>query len=242
MKTSYSVLILDDDPVQCLLLEGWLELVPGAHLAASLGTVKECLRYLHEHEVDLILLDIYLPDLNGLSMVKSLPQPPKIIIQSSSEGHALEGFDVGAVDYLVKPFTFERFAKAMHRALPATGMAETAAAEPQEDEAFVFLKVNQALRKVYFREIMFAEAMQNYSRLRLANGAELVTLVGLKRLHEQLSSPEFLRAHKSFIINLKYVEALGVDTVVVGTHTVPMGGAFREKIETAWVNARIIAR
>jgi two-component system LytT family response regulator len=239
-----NVLIIEDEPVQQLLLMDWLGFIPETALLGCVDSAKEGLGILREGNVDILLLDIYLPDITGISLIKSLPSPPKIILQSSSMDHAIEGFDIGVVDYLVKPYTFERFSKAIHRAIELiSNKGDSEAPEPLEKpEDYIFIKSGYDLHKVLVQDIQYIEAMQNYSRIHMAGGEELVTLVSLRRLHEQLGQAFFFRSQKSFLIHLRHIEGLGKDHVKIGGKTIPMGAAYRESLETAWINARVITR
>jgi two-component system LytT family response regulator len=244
MTPPIKVLIVEDDPVQQLLLMDWLGLITGTELLGCADSAKEGLRILRDGNVDILLLDIYLPDVTGMNLIKSLPAPPKIILQSSSMDHAIEGFDIGVVDYLVKPYTFERFSKAIQRAMELiSGKSVTDPPEHLEKPGdHIFIKSGYDLHKVRVRDIRYIEAMQNYSRLHLVGDEELVTLVSLRRLHEQLGEAYFFRSQKSFLVNLRHIEGLGKDHVKIGGKNLPLGTAYREALEIAWINARVITR
>ncbi len=186
-----------------------------------------------------MLLDIYLPDLDGLTMLRNLPRPPKVVVQSNSGERALEGFELGVSDYLLKPYPFDRFAKAMNRAVAEVRggiSAENAVAETTDH---LILKTNHSLLKVYFRDIQYAEAMQNYTRVHLTTGEKPVALISLKGIQEQLTDRLFQRVHKSYVINLRHVDWLGTDSVRLGEHNLPVGPTYREGLSEAWLRASL---
>jgi len=247
VSTSYTVLIIEDEPVQQLLLTDWLGFLPELTLVGCTGSAKEGLQILREKPVDILLLDIYLPDLTGLNLIKSLPRLPKIILQTSSLDHAVEGFDIGVVDYLVKPYSFDRFSKAIQRAVELLATAQSAPAPPPAPESknhheFVFLRVGKDLKKIAISDILYAVSMQNYTRLHFVNNEEAVALISLRRLHEQLGLARFFRTHKSYLVNLANIESLSGNEVRLGDQTVPLASTHRHALEAAWIKTRIIAR
>ncbi len=246
MKHSYTILIVEDEPVQQFLLTDWIGFMPELTLVGCTDSAKEGLKILRETPVDILLLDIYLPDLTGLNLVKSLPRLPKIILQTSSAEHAVEGFDIGVLDYLVKPFTFERFSKAIQRAIDLLSAPSTVVSpvspEPAGSSDSVFLRIGKDIQKIPISDILLVESMQNYVCIHLVNGEQKIVLISLKRLHEQLGPTLFFRTHKSYLVNLANISSMGGDTVQVGSRTVPLAGAHRHELEAAWIKSRIIAR
>jgi DNA-binding LytR/AlgR family response regulator len=244
MKRPHQVYIIEDDPVQQLLLTDWMGYVSDVQFLGLAGSAKEGLSVLREGNVDILVLDIYLPDLTGLNLLKSLPRLPKVILQTNALQHAVEGFELGVVDYLVKPFSFDRFVKALDRAvaacsIPAAGVSQPV---PELPGAHIFLKVGDETRRIAASSILCIEAMQNYSRIRLAGGEDIVALVSLGRLQEQLDGGRFVRCHRSFLVNIGLVESIGKEALKVGDRAVPLGSSYRMSLEAAWINARVISR
>ena len=240
MKPLHQVYIIEDDPVQQLLLKDWMGFVPDVQLVGLAGSAKEGLRVLREGRVDILVLDIYLPDLTGINLLKSLPRLPKVILQTNALQHAVEGFELGVVDYLVKPFTFDRFVKALDRAVTACSAPDAALAE--QSGAHVFLKIGDETHRIAVGDILYVEAMQNYAHLHLADGRDVVALVSLARLQEQLDGGRFARCHRSFLVNIGRIQSIGREEVKLGEISVPLGFSYRASVEAAWINARVIAR
>jgi two-component system, LytTR family, response regulator len=226
---TYNCIIVDDEPNAQQIL---------AHYAAQLDYLKvvsicknafEALSIIQKEAIDLIFLDIQMPQFNGLEFVRSLNQKPKIIFSTAFTEYAVDGFELGVTDYLLKPFSFERFVKAVSRALEVdtkdNGVIEEKNVESQID--FVFLKIDaNTLEKVMLQEINYIEAYGNYVKVFTKNKMHLVpeTMIGMEKL---LPNSLFARIHKSYIIPITKVKAFTNDTVQINEEKLPLGKIYR---------------
>lgn len=211
-------LLVDDEPLARRVLEryvrdaGFLELVGQAEDA--LGAT----RLLHEAPVDLLFLDICLPGLTGLELLRTLPDPPRVILTTAHLEFAVEAYEHGVVDYLVKPIRFERFLKAVHRAR-APGGAGAA--------AHLVLREDRDLHRVAVAEIRRLEAQGNYVKVRLG-GRELLVTDTLARMEGRLAPHGFVRVHRSHVVNLAFVTRVSPEAVDVDGYAVPLGNGYRQ--------------
>ena len=198
-------LIIDDEPFARELLEGYVAQLPGLHLVASCAHVFEALEILQQQRVDLLFSDINMPQVNGLEFLRSLPNPPYVIFVTASPHHALEGFELDALDYVVKPVSFPRFLKAVNKAVALLGSkpAAPAVAAPQ----FLFVKEGNSLQRVLFEEIYYIEGLRDYIRIVLKNRF-VVTYLRMSRIEDQLPAARFIRIQKSYIVRLDAVKAI----------------------------------
>lgn len=214
-------LIVDDEPIAQEILEGYLEPFEQVELIGKCANAIEAGGALHEHKIDLIFLDIEMPQLDGLSFVKNLEQPPKVIITTAYREYALEGFELNVVDYLLKPISLERFMKAINRVLVLPN--EIAVHEP-----YIYLKVDMKMVQVFLNEIKYIQGLSNYVRL-FCDERTLISYQKMSHLEEVLPS-QFMRSHRSYIVNTSKVSAFTSQDLEIGGSAIPIGGSYRERI------------
>ncbi|HEX8349469.1 MAG TPA: response regulator transcription factor, partial [Hymenobacter sp.] len=198
-------LIIDDEPFARELLEGYVAQLPTLHLVASCEHVFEALEVLQQQRIDLLFSDINMPQVNGLEFLRSLHNPPYVIFVTASPHHALEGFELDALDYLVKPVSFPRFMKAVNKALSLlqSKPAPTLAPTPQ----FLFVKEGNSLQRVLFDEIYYIEGMKDYIKIILKSRL-IITYLRMSRVEDQLPGSRFTRIQKSYIVRLDAIKAI----------------------------------
>lgn len=203
-------LIIDDEPFARELLQGYIAQMPGLHLVASCEHVFEALEVLQQQRIDLLFSDINMPQVNGLEFIRSLHNPHYVIFVTASPHHALEGYELDALDYVVKPVSFPRFMKAVNKALAVVGSRPTVpvAAAPQ----FLFVKEGHSLRRVLFQEIYYIEGMKDYIRIVLKNQM-IITYLRMSRVEDQLPPSRFIRIQKSYIVRLDAIRAISGNEV-----------------------------
>lgn len=216
-------LIVDDEPLSRELMEGYLSDLPSLRLVASCKSAIEALEVLRAEEVDLIFLDINMPKLSGIEFYKSLSHPPKVVFTTAYPDFAVEGFELDAVDYLLKPFSFERFVKAVNKA------AQFLQSKPSS-VGFVMLKADKRVHKVDMVDILFVESIGDYMKVHLKDGRVLIVSETMKRLEEALPTDTFLRVHKSYLISLEHVDFIEGNRVKVADQMVPVGETYRTKL------------
>ncbi|GGF12268.1 DNA-binding response regulator [Hymenobacter cavernae] len=239
---------VDDEPLALGMVCAFIEQTPFLRLVGRYSSAVEALRGLQEQDVDLIFLDIQMPDLTGIELARVLDKGrpglgPRIIFTTAFHQFALDGYKVDALDYLVKPFNYEEFLRAATKAqsyaeviqlpgaapaLPAPA-APAAPAAPEPEEEYLFLKVEYQLVRVAFREILYIEGLKDYVKVHLADGSKpLLSLTSLKALEDRLPPRRFMRIHRSFIVALDQIRAVTRNTVQIGSATISVGDQYKE--------------
>jgi two-component system LytT family response regulator len=198
-------LIIDDEPFARELLEGYVAKMPSLNLVASCEHVFEALEVLQRERIDLLFSDINMPQVNGIEFLRSLPNPPYVIFVTASPHYALEGFELDALDYVVKPVSFPRFLKAVNKAVSLVSSQPTAVAAPAPQ--FLFVKEGNSLQRVLFDEIYYVEGLRDYIRIVLRNRF-VVTYLRMSRIEDQLPANRFIRIQKSYIVRLDAIRAI----------------------------------
>jgi DNA-binding LytR/AlgR family response regulator len=224
-------MIVDDEPLIRELLEDNMRQVPFLELVKSCKSATEALAALQEEKVDLIFLDIQMPRLNGLQFVKSLDHPPLVIIVTAYEKYAVEGFNLHVADYIVKPFSFDRFLKACNRAAELFRMKNTTTvSEPVKNHDF-FVNVEYTLVKIVAADIDYIEGLKDYIKIHLSSAPKpVLTRMSLKSVESKLPAGTFIRTHKSFLVAISKITTIKRDFVCIGTTEIPVSETFRENI------------
>lgn len=205
------VIIVDDEPLALDVLETYIQKVPGLELLAKCSNAFEANEALKKHKVDLMFLDIQMPQLSGIDFLKTLSDPPLVVFTTAYPSFAVEGFDLNALDYLLKPISLERFLKAVNKAVDqlAVHQKDTGMAMPVEDEQhdFIFVKADKKLVKVNFDEVVYVEGLKDYVIIKL-DASRVITLQTMKSLEDKLPLNKFKRIHRSYIVNLDKIHAI----------------------------------
>lgn len=219
---------LDDDPLYLMILEKFCSESSEVELVQQFSTPPEAGYYLENHPVDLIFLDIEMPKVSGIDFYEKLYQKPLLVFTTSHGEHALKGFELDAVDYLLKPFKKERFEQAIHKVkkqLIANGRQFLA------EDAFFFVRVDYELKKVVFAEISLVEAMDDYLKIHLDNSKPLVIRMTLKAITEKLPTLEFARVHRSYIIPINRLVSYHNKMITTTDHTVPCSKNYEKTVQ-----------
>lgn len=204
-------IVVDDEPIARDIIETFVSEIPYLELKASFGESAKALMYLQENTIDIIFSDIEMPKITGLELADSLTNPPVIIFITAHRNFALDGFETGAADYLVKPVRFDRFLKAVNRAKEYISLKKTASVH-QINSDRIFIKSEGKLIKILLNEILYVEAQGDYLKF-VINGASYTSLGTLKSMEEVLKLPMFFRVQRSFILNLEAVRSLNGNIV-----------------------------
>jgi DNA-binding LytR/AlgR family response regulator len=222
-------IIVDDEP---LAREGMKLLIQEAgflELRASCSNAMEANKILAEEEIDLIFLDIQMPKIRGIDFLKSLSVPPLVIITTAYPQFAPEGFELNVLDFLVKPISPERFLKSANRAREVLDYKRPAGVAGRLPEEYFFIKCNNGYEKIFYAEILFVEASQNYSYIHTAR-AKFMTLTAMKTLEEQLPPGKFLRIQKSFIVAVEKIQSLSGNEIIIDKHRLPVSKNYKEEL------------
>lgn len=219
-------LIIDDEPLARQLLESYVLQIKSLQLIKSCASAIEAFEVLHQQEIDLMFLDIQMPGINGLNFLKSLKQPPKVIFTTAYMEHAVEAFELEAIDYLLKPVTFERFLKAIQK---ITRKEEAPQAPQQPTEHVLFIKENKRLVRIEHNDILYLEGFGDYVKV-VTPKLVHITYSTLNKLGELLPASHFTRIHRSYIINLSKLQYLEGNYVQIDTHSIPVGLTYKEAL------------
>jgi two-component system, LytTR family, response regulator len=223
--------VIDDEPFALDLLKDYVRRTPFLEEGECFSNPYKALAYLNNEKPDLIFLDINMPELTGIQLYKSLPSPPLVIFTTAYPEYAAESYEYNAVDYLVKPIKYERFLKAVNKALGLTassGITPSAIPEkPGHKKGYIMIKSGNRLVKVLPDDIQYIEAAGNYMCFHI-KGKKLMSLLNMKDALGILPEDEFVRIHKSYIISLKHLEAVERHDVVVAGRQIPIGITYRE--------------
>lgn len=225
MNKTINCIIVDDEPVSLDILKTYIADTPTLNLIQDCNNAFEASEALMKHKIDLIFLDINMPKLSGMKFYKSLNNPPYVIFTTAYPEFAAEGFEVDAIDYLLKPFPFDRYLKAVNRAIARIGKTKKQTA----DREYILLKADKKLHRINLSDISHLEAMGDYVKV-YHNDIFILVHDTLQNLVDQLPEKEFVRIHKSFIIstgNISYVEG---NMVKIGDCTIPIGQKYKDDL------------
>ncbi|HTI92754.1 MAG TPA: LytTR family DNA-binding domain-containing protein [Puia sp.] len=219
-------LIADDEQIAQDILERYILQSTGLTLVAKCRNALEAFARLEGQVVDLIFLDIEMPLINGLTFLRSLSNPPRVILTTAYADYALEGYELNVVDYLLKPFSFERFSKAIAKVKPA----EVFELKAEEDEGNLLIKEKGGLKRVPYNKIIYIEASKDYMKIVTSDQQYLIHLT-MKSLESRLPVERFVRIHKSYIVSLQQIRMVKSDSVVIGNNqSLPLGVNYREQL------------
>ncbi len=224
-----SYLIIDDEKMAHEIIKGYADLLPNLKLMAHCYDALEALDYLSKQPVDLIFLDLNMPKLKGFDFLKTLPSPPKVIVTTAYQEFALEGYELGVVDYLLKPFGFERFLKAVNKAVNTTA---TPSAQPQENETpnSVFLRQNKTYVQVWVDDIQYLESAGNYTKV-VTTKDTITVRDKISELLQTLASNNLIQVHKSFAVAKPHISKIEGNRIHIGAHIVPIGKVYKRNVD-----------
>ena len=220
-------IIVDDEKLARQLLESYVDQIPNLELVASCKDGIEANAAILEQDVDLVISDIQMPGLLGTELIKSLSSPPMVIFTTAYKDYAVEGFELEAIDYLIKPFPMERFLKAVNKAFERLELLRGEKLEAKQ--SYLTIKADHKLYKVQYTDIRYIEGMREYVSFYVPSG-RITALMSLKNLEEILPSDTFIRCHKSFIINKNLVETLEGSSLTIQGKSIPIGQSYKEKV------------
>lgn len=229
-------IITDDEPIARNGIRRYVDKIDFLTIVGECEDAIQLNNMLRSVQPDLIFLDIEMPHLSGLDFLANARQVPKVIITSAYEQYALKGYEFDVVDYLLKPIPFARFLKAVNKA--------HALIEPEAKngkDAYIFIKVEKMLKKILFRDIMFIESMENYIVIYTLDSKDIVN-IRLKTILEALPENLFMQVHRSYIVNLSYIQAIEGNQLMIGEHKVPVARPLREEVYKAVLKNQIVQK
>lgn len=232
--------IIDDEPIARKGLKEYIQDASFLQLAGEFDNPLKAAELLVKEKVDLLFLDIQMPKMTGLEFLKTLLHPPMVIFTTAYPQYAVEGFEWNAIDYLLKPFSFERFWKAVSKARTmqeAITQPVTATADPDH----FFIKSYNKLIRIAYDDILFIEALQNYVAV-YTNGRKYITYITFHSIESQLPTGRFIRTHKSYIVSASKVESIEGNDITIGTHHIPISRTERETVLQQLIQNRLLRR
>ena len=227
-------LAIDDEPLALDIIKDFCGKIDLVHLVASYTNPVEAVRTLNEQEIDLIFLDIQMPNISGLEFIRSIKNPPMIIFTTAFSNYAVDGFNLDAVDYLVKPFSFERFFKAVNKAYEIFSLRENKNPVPKdlqrevrENIKYLMVKVEYTTVKLDLNLIRYIEGLKDYIKI-YVDKKPILTKSTLKNIEQRLPSDEFVRVHKSYIVAFSRIDYIENNRIVIDEKRIPIGNQFRE--------------
>ncbi len=233
-------LIVDDEPIAQKILENYINRIDALHLTAKCNNAFEAMNELHKGKTDVMFLDIKMPSLSGLDLLKTLQHPPKVILTTAFSEFAVESYEYGVTDYLLKPVSFPRFLQAVNKILlPANAEAtKTASENTAPENTFIFFKADKKIHKFYFNNILFIEGSGNYVKIHTSVAKPLMILDKLGDLTKKLPASQFLRIHKSFIVNLSQIKQVEGNRVKIGDTHLPVSATYKQQFEAFLKNEK----
>ena len=214
--------ITDDEPIAQNILESYLSKIPNVHLISKCNNAKETKLILESEPIDLLFLDIQMPEITGLDFLKTLENPPLVIFTTAFSEYALESYELNAIDYLLKPISFDRFETALNKAI--SRLENTTDLVEKE---YFFVKDSDALIKIYFNDILYIEGLKDYVKIIRKELKTIVTLSTMKNMEDVLPN-QFKRVHRSYIINTSKINAISGYSIQVESVVIPVGKSYKE--------------
>lgn len=244
-----SCLIVDDEPLAQEVLTTHIARIPSLQVVQVCNNAMEAFEALHKNEIDLIFLDINMPVISGLNFLSSLKDPPAVIFTTAYTEYAIDGFELDAVDYLLKPISFQRLSKAIDKALSKLSqqgrnitVVSTEVQDQQplslhpssvSDKQYIFVKADNKLVKVDFDDILYIEGMKDYLKMHLTAGKPVIVHQTMKGMEAQLPATQFMRVHKSFIVSLSAIRAIEGNMIHLEKTQLPIGSTFKDALLNA---------
>ena len=232
-KRKYNCLIVDDEPPAREVLRRYVAQVPMLNLLGECANAIQALTALKQNEVDLVFLDIKMPQLSGIDLIGTLSQSPKIILTTAFEQYAVQAFELDVTDYLIKPIRFDRFLKAVMKAMP--DQESSPATEPVIDYSeivnhpFLYFRANRKMVKVFLNDIWYVESLKDYVKIHTIKGM-IITKYAMAALEAMLPAKNFLRVHRSFLISINKVDSFTSDDIEIQGQLIPLGKLYRQQV------------
>lgn len=221
---TFNCIIIEDEPLAAEKLTGFIEKIPFLALSASFRNSLEGFHYLKEHAVDLLFLDIQMDGLTGIELLESLDRKPTVILTTAYQEYALKGYELHVSDYLLKPYPFARFLKAVNKVYD-----DWSKRLPSGDHKNIFIKTEYRIEKIAVDSILYIEGMSDYLRIHLADGHKIMCLQKFSAFEEALPCHQLIRVHKSFMVAIAKIDAIERLRIRIGDQLIPIGNTYKER-------------
>lgn len=220
---------IDDEPLALELIELYAGKTAELDYKRSFTNTREALKYLHKFPVDLLFLDIQMPEISGIEFYKSLPPGKMVIFTTAFSEYAVEGFDVNAVDYLLKPIHYNRFETAVQK---ACNLLRNNTGTGDQHNDYLYIRSNYSLVPLPYKDILYIEGLEDYVKIHLASGQIVLTRLNMKGILQKLPGHLFIRVHRSFIVSTMQIDSVRNRKIKIGETEIPIGGKYQKDIET----------
>ena len=222
---------IDDEPLALRQVAGYIEKTPFLELAGNFESALHAMTWLNDNTADLMFVDINMPDLSGMEFVKSLQNPPKIIFTTAYSEYAVEGFRVDAIDYLLKPISYSDFLKAAQKAQKRITVSAPSKENLESNDDFLFIKSDYKILRINLKDIIYIESQREYVQIFIENQKPVMTLLSMKKLITHLPDKDFMRVHRSFIVNLNKITVVERSRIVFGDTYIPVSEQYKEEFQ-----------
>lgn len=223
---------IDDEPLALRQIVAYIEKTPFLELAGKFESALHAMKWLNDNETDLMFVDINMPDLSGMEFVKSLRNPPKIIFTTAYSEYAIEGYKVDAIDYLLKPIGYSDFLIAAQKAQERIAPAKSQPENVESNDSFLFIKSDYKILRINLKDIKYVESQREYVQIFIENQKPVMTLLSMKKLINHLPDKDFMRVHRSFIVNLNKVSVVERSRIVFdGDVYIPVGDQYKDEFQ-----------
>ena len=224
-------LIVDDEPLAIRLIENHIAKIDVLEVVATANNAMKAFEILSTQQIDLLFLDIKMPNITGIDFLKSLKHPPKTIFTTAYRDFAIESYELDAVDYLLKPITFERFFKSVDRFLRESIITQTQIVENKSDDDYILIKSAGKNHKIVLNDIIYVESIKDYVKIHKTDGTSVMSKYKIGNLEEELPVKDFVRIHRSFIINKSKITAFSNTDIEVSGIELPIGVSHKEQVD-----------
>ena len=231
MSKPLRCVVVDDEPLAIEVIESYLEQFDNMSLEQSFQNPIKAFEYIRTHPVDVLFMDIQMPKLTGLDILRSLPKRPEVIITTAYRDYALEGFELEVADYLLKPISLDRFVKAISK-VQVANQAVTTVQVSAESKDTLFFKVDKKMVKVVLQDVLFVESQRDYLKI-VRDGDDVVTRMGITEAEDVFPADQFMRVHRSFIVAKDKINSFSQTEIELGEHMVPIGRNYRASVSKA---------
>lgn len=230
--------IIDDEPLAASLLESYVKKTPYLTLKGTYNSAITAMRDLRDNPVQLLFLDIQMPELSGVEFAKILPKETRVIFTTAFNQYAIEGYKVNALDYLLKPISYQDFLLSTDKAME--WFSSQNKQNLYNEDRFMFVKSDYKLIRVCLDDVMYVEGLKDYVRIYLRSGEKIMSLMSMKKLEEYLPQPEFLRVHRSWIVHMPEVTTIDRFRIVFGDLFIPISDNYKEQVQTYLDNHTLV--
>ena len=223
---------IDDEPLALRLVSDYISKTPFLELSGAFDNPLDAIDFLSSSAIDLIFVDIQMPDLSGIEFARSLEDAPKIVFTTAYEKYALEGFKLSAIDYLLKPFSYEEFLKAAGKARKQSELEANSLPSIEANNQFLFLKSEYKIRRINFNDILYIEGLKDYIKVyTVGEEKPVLSLNSIKSLEQKLPEEKFMRVHRSFIVNLDRIDTIERSRIIFGKTYIPVSDQYKDKFQ-----------